>query len=72
MIKALPVNGNAGVLGAYEALNAFVAYEAVPCNDPVNPAVAVTEVSTASEPETITRFHDGILYLNYVAVRYRH
>ena len=36
VIKALPVYGNAGVEGAYEALKAFVAYEAVPCNVPVN------------------------------------
>ena len=41
----------------------LVAYEAVPSNDPVNPAVAITEVRAASEPDTMTRFQFGILYL---------
>jgi hypothetical protein len=48
------------VEGAYEALNAFVAYEAVPCKDPVNPAVAITEERVASDPDTITFFQFGI------------
>jgi hypothetical protein len=34
VIKALPVYGNV-VSGAYEALTAFVANEAVPCKEPV-------------------------------------
>ena len=38
VILALPVYGNAAPPpGAYEALNACVAYEAVPCNEPVKP-----------------------------------
>jgi len=38
VIWADPVNGNAAppALGAYEALSAWVAYEAVPKSDPVN------------------------------------
>jgi hypothetical protein len=43
---ALPVYGNVGVPappGAYEALNAFVANEAVPCNEPVIPAVTFND-----------------------------
>jgi hypothetical protein len=38
----------------------------------VNPIVAVTEVRVALEPDTMTFFQFGILYLNYVAVRYIH
>ena len=53
-IVAEPVNGNAG---AYEALSAWVAYEAVPCNEPVNPAVAITlPVTCTCEPEAKIRF----------------
>jgi hypothetical protein len=43
-----------------EVFVALVANEAVPCNDPVNPAVAITEVKIASEPDTMTRFQFGI------------
>jgi hypothetical protein len=43
------------------AVVADVAVDAFPCSEPVNPAVAVTEFNVASDPDTITFFHDGIL-----------
>jgi hypothetical protein len=42
---------------------AEVADVALPDNEPVNPEVAVTEVRTAFEPEIMTFFQFGILYL---------
>ena len=59
VIKALPVYGNV-VSGAYEALNACVAYEAVPKSDPVMPFDTVSEFSEAFEPDTTTLFQFGI------------
>ena len=59
VIMADPVNGNAAspALGAYEALSACVANEAVPNNDPVNPAVAITlPVICTWEPEAKIKF----------------
>ena len=54
VIRADPVNGNAG---AYEALNACVANEAVPCKDPVNPPVAITlPVICTCDPEAKIKF----------------
>jgi len=62
VISALPVYGNAGVLGAYEADNACVAYEAVPSNEPVMLG-AYNEFNVASEPDVITLRQLGIFYL---------
>jgi hypothetical protein len=45
---------------AYEALNAFVAYEAVPKSEPVIPFDTVSEFSEAFEPDTTTLFQFGI------------
>ena len=44
------------------AYDAEIAVKALPESDPVNPAVAVTEVKAALEPDTMTRFQFGILY----------
>ena len=57
VICADPVNGNAG---AYEALSACVAYEAVPKSEPVIPFDTVSEFSEAFEPDTTTLFQFGI------------
>ena len=59
VIKALPVYGNV-VSGAYEALSACVAYDAVPKSDPVIPFDTVSEFSEAFEPDTTTLFQFGI------------
>jgi len=37
----------------YEELSVCVAYEAVPCNDPVNPKVEIVDPVIASEPVII-------------------
>ena len=50
VIKAEPVNGKGGVAGANEALNACVAYDEVPNNEPVILPV------TISEPDILTAF----------------
>ena len=60
VICADPVNGKAGEDGAYEALSACVAYEAVPKSDPVIPFDTVSEFSEAFEPDTTTLFQFGI------------
>jgi hypothetical protein len=59
VIKAEPVYGNV-VSGAYEALNAILAYEAVPKSEPVIPFNTVSEFSEAFEPDTTTLFQFGI------------
>ena len=59
-IWALPLYGNGFPAGAYEALNACVAYEAVPKSDPVTPFDTVSEFSEAFEPDTTTLFQFGI------------
>jgi len=46
------VYGNAGDEGAYEALNAVVAYEDVPKSEPVIPPVTVREPVIIAEPKT--------------------
>ena len=49
---ALPVNGNGfeAILGAHDADNAWVAYDAVPSSEPVNPRVEVVDPVTINEP----------------------
>jgi hypothetical protein len=46
----------------FDAVAAVLANDAVPNNDPVIPEATVNEFSEALEPDTMTRFHDGILY----------
>ena len=47
----MPVNeSNFGFEGANEALSACVAYEAVPCKDPVIPAVTTRDPVTVNDP----------------------
>jgi hypothetical protein len=58
VIKALPVYGNV-VSGAYEALTAFVANEAVPCKEPVK-EVAI------KDPEIFTVFAAKSPFINGV------
>ena len=41
---------------------AVEANEAVPNSEPVNPAVAITEVKAASEPDVMTFFQFGIYF----------
>ena len=71
-IMALPVYGNVGVLGAYEADRAWVAYDAVPNREPVTPLVTFNEYNEASEPDVMTFFQDGISFSFCVAVGYIH
>jgi hypothetical protein len=49
-----------------EALNALIANDAVPNKEPVIPLDTVNEFKEASEPDTMTRFHDGIVYNIYL------
>ena len=46
---ALPVNGNVAICGAKDADKAWVAYDAVPCNEPVIDGAI-------SEPVTVSPF----------------
>jgi hypothetical protein len=59
----IPKSGRDDVT-AYELDNACVAYDAVPCNEPVILG-AINEFRAASEPDVITFFQLGILYSLY-------
>ena len=48
-------------LPPFKAYEAVMAYDAVPCNEPVIPLATVREYKLASEPDTMTFFQFGIL-----------
>ena len=54
VMLADPVYGKGEIFGAQEALNAWIAYEAVPNNDPVIPCDTFKDPVICWEPETIT------------------